>query len=314
MTILRTIDEARARLTRSVVTIGNFDGVHRGHQRLLDIVAAQAARLDATPVALTFEPHPVRFFDHAAPDLRLTTLTDRARLLTRGGAEVCVALAFDHAMAALSPEAFFQQILVEGLAAAHIVVGEDFHFGSKRRGTPEVLRALCEAAGVGLTLVPPVLEAGLPVSSTRVRQALTAADLPLAHALLGRPWAIEGEVIHGDARGRELGFPTANVACDNPLMPPDGIFVTTLVSERFGALPAITYIGQRPTFGDGPRTVETFVLNWRDERPLDLYAQIVRIDFHTFLRPDARYESAQLLMEQMARDVAAARAHFGLNA
>lgn len=312
MHILRTIEEATQRLTRSVVTIGNFDGVHLGHQRLLDEVITLAAERDATPVALTFEPHPARFFKPDAPAFCLTTLEARARLLARYGVTTCAALSFDHAMAAMTPAQFFEQILRDGLGATHIVVGEDFHFGHKRAGTPAVLRELCEAQGVGLTLVPPVLVDGLPVSSTRVREAIRAADMAAAAALLGRPWAIEGPVIHGDARGRELGFPTANVACDNPLMPPDGIFVATLVSPRFGALPAINYIGQRPTFGDGPRTVETFVLEWDDPRPLDLYGEDVRIELHRFLRPDARYESAEALMEQMARDVAQARAHFGL--
>jgi riboflavin kinase/FMN adenylyltransferase len=311
MHIARSIEEAAQRLTRSVVTIGNFDGVHLGHQWLITQTLERAAALDASPVVLTFEPHPVRFFKPDAPEFRLMTLEARARELGRLGIPCVVALPFDEALANMSPQRFFDDVLRDGLRAQHILVGQDFHFGHKRSGTPDVLRALCEAAGVGLSLMPPVQRQGWPISSTTVRAALREARMDEVRALLGRPWSIEGEVVHGDARGRTMGFPTANVACDNPLMPPDGIFITTLTSPTRGELPAITYIGQRPTFGDGPRTVETFVLHYEGDS-LNLYGEQVRIDFHRFLRPDARFDGMEALMAQMERDVAQARQHFGL--
>ena len=320
MEILTERDPCPAPPDGTVVTIGAYDGVHLGHRAVIDEVRARAATQGCRSAVVTFDRHPAQVIRPDSAPLLLTDLDQKLELLAGTGIDYAMVVRFDPDRATETAEHFVETVLVDCLRARSVVVGEDFHFGHNRRGNVALLGEMGARLGfdvLGHKLVGPDGQAArddAQVSSTAIRRALHEGRLVEANLMLGRPHEMRGVVVTGDQRGRTLGFPTANVACDNPLMPPDGIFVTTLVSERFGALPAITYIGQRPTFGDGPRTVETFVLNWRDERPLDLYAQIVRIDFHTFLRPDARYESAQLLMEQMARDVAAARAHFGLNA
>lgn len=313
MSLYRELAQARAAWTRPVVTIGNFDAAHLGHQALVAETRRLAEVAGVSAAALTFEPHPVRLFRPDAPPFLLVSLEERARLLVEGyGLDGVMALAFDRAMAGLSPEAFAAQVLVDGLGVSHVVVGEDFHFGAKRAGNGETLRALGEAMGFGVTVCAPVCVAGDVASSSRVREALRDGDVEAAAALLGRPHELVGRVVHGDARGRTMGYPTANVATTNPLLPRDGIYTSRLSVEGFGVLDAISYIGARPTFygEEGLRVVETFVLRWDEARPLDLYDRDARVALLEFIRPDAAFTDAESLMAQMDADVAHARAYF----
>ena len=309
MQVYRTLERAEQEIEGpSVVMIGNFDGVHLGHQALLQTGRALSSARAAI-IPMTFDPHPVRFFRPDSPAFELTTIEQRAALLDHHGADAVMVLPFGKEIASLSPREFVDQILHQTLKAERVIVGEDFRFGHKRAGNTEVLKELCAERNIAVTIHPPVEVGGQIISSTRVREKVWGGKMRDVPALLTRPYEIAGEVIHGDARGRELGYPTANIESENRVMPPDGIYTTTLTSERFGALPAITYIGKRPTYEeDGARNVETFVLDWSEEKPpLDLYGQRVQIAFHDFIRPDKAFDTDEALIEQMDRDVASAR-------
>lgn len=308
MAVYTSARAAGAAMTRPVVAIGNFDGVHRGHRDVLARAIARAEAAGTTAAALTFEPHPVRFFRPDAPAFRLTPAQQKHDLLQAAGVDV-VALAFDADLASLSPTDFVETILHQGVGASCVLVGADFAFGKGRAGNVEVLRELAGARGIEVEVVPPFRLDGAVVSSTRIREALVQGDLEVVTHLLGRPYAILGRVIHGDARGRELGYPTANVATPNPLLPPDGIYAATMTllegtsagEPAGGCFGAATYIGTRPTFDeDGARTVESFLL---DVEGIDLYERPVELAFHARTRPDQRFDSAEALVAQMERDV-----------
>ena len=320
MDVYRTLREAReAGPQPSVVTIGNFDGVHRGHQALLERAGELAAGLEprARVVTLTFEPHPVRFFRPGREPFELTTLRQRLDLLAAHGAAAAMVLTFDEELSQLEPEAFVDQILVEALGTRGVVVGQGFRFGHERAGTTEVIEQLGQERGFELAVCEPVERHGQVISSTRIREHVRAGRVDQIPALLTRPYRIWGRVVRGDARGRELGYPTANVASENELLPADGIYTTTLTAgQPWGELPSITYIGQRPTYEEEAtpgRTVETFVLGWPAGESLDLYERRVGIAFHEHLRPDRAFESSEALVAQMEQDVARARAWHGLD-
>lgn len=309
-----TLADARAGMIGpNVVTIGNFDGVHRGHQAL--IATARELARDRRVVALSFDPHPVRFFRPELEPFELTTIPQRLELLEEHGADSALVVPFGEEIASKSPREFVQEILIETLRAEHVVVGEGFRFGNRRAGTTRVLEELGEELGFGVEVFEPVRDEGGVISSTRIREHVHAGRVEQIPALLGRPYTIRGVVVHGDARGRELGFPTANVSTPNGVLPPDGIYTTTLEAPApFGALAAITYIGHRPTYEhNGERNIETFVLEWSGEEPLDLYELEVSVAFHEFIRPDQAFESSEALIEQMERDVTQARAFHGLS-
>ena len=295
-----------------VVAIGNFDGVHLGHQSLLDEVKRAARALGmprACAAALTFDPHPASYFRPEAQPLRLTTDAHKAQLLEQYGIEALVVLRFDAQLAGLSPEGFVDQVLVQMLGARHVVVGVDFRFGHKRAGDVSVLSSLCQERGIGLSALEALELGGAPVSSTRVRALVRDGDMEGARALLGRCFEVRGEVVHGDARGRTMGYPTANVSLEAELFIPDGIYATRMRVLESGSpwRAACSYIGKRPTFGPGPRTFETFVLDVAQGERLDLYESKVEVEFLSRIRPDHAFEDAQALVEQMDKDVARAR-------
>ncbi|RAL24781.1 hypothetical protein DL240_00800 [Lujinxingia litoralis] len=310
--VYTSISEAAEKLERSVVTIGNFDGMHRGHQAIFGQVVEQAARLGATSVAMTFEPHPVAFFRPEAAPAKLSVPPAKYGLMGRYGVDAVVALRFDEALASMSPEAFIKEVLVEALGAVEVVVGEDFRFGHRRAGTTELLRE--EGARYGLKVVVPKLVevGGAVVSSTRVRGLVKAGELAEVRELLGRPHRLTGEVVHGEARGRALGFPTANLeVVEGMALPPDGVYASRLAKggdER--GWRAITNIGTRPTFGGGARTVETFVLEEGVSDELDLYGEQVMLALYMRVREEKRFESPQALVAQIKSDVAQVRGFF----
>lgn len=305
-------DTVRARQARgdetSVVTIGNFDGVHRGHQALLSLAGTLAGG-EHRIIPMTFDPHPIRYFRPTSPAFELTTIEQRAQLLRAYGAHALFVLEFDELAANSSARDFVSTFLVDALGARHVIVGDGFRFAHKRSGTTDTLHELGQEYGFQAHVVEHVMDQGAPVSSTRVREHLRAGEVAIANALLTRPYFIGGVVVHGDARGRQLGYPTANTKTSNQVVIPDGIYTTTLRTEQFGALPACTYVGKRPTYeADNTRNIETFVLDYEGAAPLDLYDAQVTIDFHDFIRGDRAFRDSASLVEQMHVDVAAARA------
>ncbi|WP_156794039.1 bifunctional riboflavin kinase/FAD synthetase [Aeromicrobium marinum] len=302
---------------RSVVTIGNFDGVHRGHRHVVDRCRELAAALAPpvpTVVAVTFDPHPVQVFAPERAPVRLTSLTRRVRLLRDAGADEVRVLAFDHAMAAWSPEEFVRRVLVDDLHAAAVVVGENFRFGHRAAGDVALLQRLGEEhdfVAEGLAL-----DGGdEDHSSTLVRRLVATGDVTGAADVLGRPFAVEGEVVRGDQRGREIGYPTANVpVVDGEAVPADGVYAGWFVRASGERLPAAVSVGTNPTFDGTERRVESYVMasDGSARHDLDLYGEHVVVEFVLRLRAMERYDGLDALLEQMAADVDDARRALGV--
>ena len=282
-----------------VATIGNFDGQHKGHRSLLDIVVATARRLQGTAVVVTFDPHPVRTL---APHVDLKFLTSPEEKLARfeeAGIQDVILLEFTPAFAALAPAEFASQILKNGLGLKELFVGEHFSFGKGRAGKVSDLIQLGAQLGFEVHAVPPVKLDGEVVSSTRIRQMIQAGDMSKASRFLGRPYAIGGEVIHGDHRGQSLGWPTANLAVPSErVLPPDGVYAATVLWQG-RCMESATYIGTRPTFGVGDRVIEVYLL----DRQLDLYGQRIIVQFIERVRADIMFQSAEALADRIEQDV-----------
>ena len=288
---------------RSAVAVGNFDGVHRGHQALVAAAVARARETGGAAVVLTFDPHPARVLRPDAAPSALSTLAQKEELVTALGIDRLVALAFDARLAALSPAAFVQEVLASLLGARHVVVGESFRFGHARQGDARTLEALGGNEGFDVQLVPPVLHAGRPISSSRVREALAAGDVREAAQLLGRPYALDGHVVRGDGRGRTLGIPTANLRAEDQLLPARGVYAGSALVPSGEWRTAVVNVGERPTFGGTGLVVEAHLLDFAG----DLYDARVRLSFHARLRGEERFPSAQALVERIQADVRAAR-------
>jgi len=283
------------------VALGNFDGVHLGHAAVLR--AAHAARPDAPRAVLTFEPHPREFFRPQDPPFRLTLAAERAAALEALGVEILYQLPFNAGLSYLSAEAFITEILHEGIGAAHLACGADFAFGHRRGGDVSLLAPRAEAHGMGLTIVPAVADAQGPISATRIRRLLQDGYPERATALLGRPHAIRGEVMHGDARGRTIGFPTANIPLGRHLEPGRGVYAVT--SSIGGEMVnGVANIGLRPTVGGIESRLEAHFFDFTG----DLYGQELTIALHHFIREERKFESFDALKTQIGADATAARA------
>ena len=293
-------------LRGATVALGNMDGVHRGHRAVL--AAAHAGRPSAPLAVLTFEPHPREHFRPEDPPFRLTPLPAKAAVLGEAGAALVVALPFDATLAAMPAEQFFETVLRERLGAVHLACGQDFAFGHRRGGDATTLARLAEAAGIGLTVVPPVADAQGPISSTRIRRALQDGYPERATAMLGRPWEIRGEVVHGDKLGRVLGWPTANLWLGRHLEPARGVYAVTVALPDGRELKGVSNIGRRPTLGGDPQTrLETHVFDFSG----DLYGAEIGVRLRHFLRPDAKFDGLEALKLAIARDAEDARAVLG---
>lgn len=311
-----TVTLARRELYRiapgrpSAVTIGVFDGVHRGHQHLVALLLERARQDGLASVALTFNPHPRTVLQPGTVITYLTSIEERIELLQALGLDAVCVLAFTSELAQLSPHDFLT-LLVQELEMRLLVVGPDFALGRGRVGDIDVIRAEGEALGFAVQIAPLLTEEGEKVGSTAVREALAAGDLERVARLLGRPFSLRGPVVTGDRRGRSLGFPTANIALGlDRALPPYGIYVTrTYVREN--AYPSCTSIGVRPTFHtDGQAIVETYVLDFDEE----IYGEEIRIDFLHRLRDEMRFDTVDALIAQMRRDVNETREWFRENA
>jgi riboflavin kinase/FMN adenylyltransferase len=285
-----------------VLAIGNFDGVHRGHQALIEAAVAKAREIGAPAGALIFEPHPREFFHPEEPHFRLTPLPQKLEIFEGLGLDLAIVLAFDAQLSGLSADAFISQVLVEGLRARHIVIGHDFFFGKSRGGTPETLQLASQKLGFGLTVIAPVAEDGEVFSSSAIRLRLAQGDVRGAARMLGRWWRVGGSVVGGAKRGLGLGFPTANVPLPRGTGLGHGIYAVRafVEGERYEGA---AYLGTRPTYDDGKPVLEVFLFGFSG----DLYGREVAVEFIDFVRPDRKFESTEALIAQMKSDCAHAQ-------
>jgi len=285
------------------VALGNFDGVHLGHVAVL--AAAHQARPDLPLMALTFEPHPREHFRPDDPPFRLTLLPAKAACLAAHGAREVVAVPFDGALSAMSAEDFVERVLHQGLGARHLACGGDFAFGHRRGGNVAFLQAAAEARGIGLTIVPHVTSSEGPISSTRIRRQLQDGYPERAAGLLGRPWSIVGPVTHGDARGRTIGFPTANIPLGRHLEPARGVYAVRARLEDGREVPGVANLGRRPTLGGDPISrLEAHLFDFEG----DIYGQELDVALLAYIRDERKFASFAELTTQIAADAAAARA------
>lgn len=286
----------------AVLAIGNFDGVHRGHQALLRSATAVGRELGAPSGALVFEPHPREFFHPEEPHFHLTPQPQKLRLFERTGLNMTVVLPFDAGLAALSAEDFVKRVIVDGLGARHVVIGHDFFFGRKRGGTPETMRAAAADLGFGITIIPPVADDGEVFSSSAIRLRLAQGDVKGAARMLGRTWCTEGKVVGGARRGTGLGFPTANIPLPVGTALGHGIYAVR-VNVDGESHEGAAYLGTRPTYDNGMPVLEVFLFDFDG----DLYGRVIEVEFVDFIRPDRKFDSSEALIQQMQKDVARAR-------
>jgi len=282
-----------------VLALGNFDGLHRGHVKIIERIQRGAGERGGMSVVLTFDPHPPRIVrPDKAPPL-LMTKAQKIEALGRAGVQGVAVVRFTREMSQWEPEKFVRNVLVEWLRVAEVWVGADFLFGRDRTGNFTVLRALGAQYGFRVEKIDPIRYKDFVVSSTRIRRLLAEGRVDESAALLGHHYAIEGTVVEGNKRGREIGFPTANLATDNELVPPNGVYATAITIDG-QVLPSVTNIGQRPTFGDSlATTIEAHVMG----QSMDLYGRTVRLAFVQRLRDERKFPDLEALQEQISADV-----------
>lgn len=301
MRILRSAASFPPAMHGAVAAIGNFDGVHLGHRALVAAVGEEAARRNRPCAVITFEPHPRRFFVPSSPPFRLDALSTKARILSDLGIDAVLALPFDARLAAQTPEEFVDHILADELKLGHVVVGYDFTFGKARAGDTAMLHELCARRGIGVTVVA-AQQDGEVYSSTRIRTLLEKGDLAGANRVLARPWEIVGTVEHGDKVGREIGYPTANVAMTDFLVPKFGVYAVRCVidGERHHG---VASLGIRPTFNQTDVKLEVYLFDFSG----DLYDREMRVEFHAFIRPELKFDGIEPLKAKIAEDCDEAR-------
>jgi riboflavin kinase/FMN adenylyltransferase len=290
----------------SVVSIGNFDGVHAGHVQLLSVLKKEARTLGVKATAMTFEPHPHEFFSPQNAPPRLLRWRDKIEKLTEAGVDQIFSLRFNQALAQTSAEDFVKKYLVDGLGVRHVVIGDDFRFGRKRTGDVYLLRELGERWDFSISTVDTYLIGSERVSSTRIREALRQDDFDLAEKLLGYRYAIQGRVAHGDKRGRTIGFPTANIVLAHDNVPVWGVYAVRVHSDDGVSRPGVANIGIRPTVGGERVLLETHLFDFADE----IYGCRIRVEFEKKIRPEQRFKSFEALKAQIALDADAARQWF----
>ncbi len=289
-------------LTGAVVAIGNFDGVHRGHRAVIGAALKRAKRLRRKAAALTFSPHPRLFLRPKEPLFQLSSPRDRLRLLAATGLDGAIVMGFDAALAATSAEEFIERILVGRFNIGGAAIGFDFHFGKNRAGSPAFLTEQGARLGFAVDIVPPLEDEGRPVSSGAVRAALADGKVVEAAELLGAPWFISGEVIHGGKRGRDLGFPTANIRLDPACGLKHGIYAVRVAVGDMRH-DGVASFGVRPMFDDGAPLLEVFLFDFDD----DLYGQMIDVAFIGWIRHEQKFSSVETLKRHMQADAAQAR-------
>lgn len=287
-----------------VATVGTYDGLHRGHQAILDEVKARSTQMGLPATVFSFEPMPNEFLRPDDPPARLSRFREKYKLLNDLGVHEFFCPRFDDAMRTLTPDQFIEQLLVESIGTKHLVVGDDFRFGAKRAGSIDDLRAAGRQFGFGVTVVPPVFSQGERISSTGVRRALAAGHMDLATGLLGRPYMMSGRVVRGQQLGRALGFPTANIPVKRRKTATSGIFAARVHGLREGLLTGVANLGTRPTVGGGGEMLlEVFIFDF----DRNIYGEYLDVDFIARLREEQKFPDLETMIVQMHKDVADAR-------
>ncbi len=299
MRVIRGLHNIRADDRQVAVSLGNYDGVHRGHRALFTELGRSAP--DLRRCAVCFEPQPLEVLRPEAAPLRLQSLAEKLRCLREIGVEQALVLSFNRALCEMPAADFVRQVLVRGLGVRQLLVGDDYRFGHERQGDWRLLQAMAEEGGYRLARLPTVEQAGERVSSTRIREHLAQGQLDAANQLLGRDYRLRGRVVHGLKLGRELGAPTANVALRRPSPLRHGVYCV-----RLDGLPGVANIGLRPTLGGLDELLEVHLL---DGRP-SLYGRMVSVSFERFLRPELKFDGLPALRQAINEDIAAARRHF----
>jgi riboflavin kinase/FMN adenylyltransferase len=290
-------------LRGSIVALGNFDGFHLGHQAVVGRAIQRGFHERRPVIVATFDPHPVRFFKPDAPPFRLTTLDQREALFAHAGADVMLVFEFDEALRSTSAEDFVTDLLATRIGAAGVVTGDDFTFGRMRGGNAGLLKTLGDECGIAAETVAPVLLDDVRISSGRIREALETGDMAIATRLLSRDFAIAGVVEQGDQRGRELGYPTANVRLGDYQRPRYGIYAVRVTLEDGSEHPGVASLGVRPTFEPPQELLEAHLF----DIDRDLYGQRIEVALHAFIRDEKKFESAEALVAAMRNDEDEAR-------
>jgi riboflavin kinase/FMN adenylyltransferase len=290
-------------LRGSIVALGNFDGFHLGHQAVVGRAIQRGFHERRPVIVATFDPHPVQFFKPDVPPFRLTTLDQREALFAHAGADAMLVFHFDKALAVTSSEDFVSEVLARQIGAAGVVTGDDFTFGRGRKGDVPLLKALGEQHGVIAEAVAPVLLDGTRISSGRIREALAAGDIGTATHLLTRDYAIEGVVQRGDARGRELSYPTANLELRDYQRPKYGIYAVRVTLDDGSEHPGVASLGVRPTFEPEQELLEAHLFGFEG----DLYGRRIEVALHAYIREELKFDGPEPLAAQMREDEAAAR-------
>ena len=304
MELIHGLHNLRSRHRGCVATIGNFDGVHLGHQAVLGQLAERGAELGLPTVVVTFEPHPREFFARGTVPARLTRFREKLQALLRFSVARVVCLRFDQALANMPAAAFIRRLLVEGLAVRYLVVGDDFRFGKGRTGDFAMLRAAGNEHGFQVAAMHTFNVDGMRVSSTRIREALAQDDLVTAEKLLGRPYRMCGRVVHGDERGRAIGFPTANIHLHRDSSPVSGVYAVEVFGLDKEPLAGVANVGTRPTLGGTQSRLEVHLFDVDS----DIYGHYIHVDFLHKLRPEQRFASLEELVNQIRKDAMEARA------
>ena len=308
MKFIRGIHNLNEQHRGCVLTIGNFDGVHRGHQALMSRLCEEGRKRNLPVVVMVFEPQPLELFAGDKAPARLTRLREKLRYLAEAGVDKVLCVRFDRRFAALSAQSFISELLVEKLDVKYLAVGDDFRFGAGRQGDFLLLQKAGAEYGFDVVSTETFCDGGKRISSTAVRQALAADDLALAQSLLGHPFSISGRVVHGDALGRTLGFPTANLPLRRSVSPVKGVYAVEVHGLTPEPIPGVANIGTRPTVKGLRQQLEVHLLDIN----MNLYGRHIDVVLKQKLRNEQRFASLEALKEQIAKDVVTARQFFGL--
>ena len=291
------------RLKGSILALGNFDGFHLGHQAVVSRAVARAFHERRPVIVATFDPHPVRFFKPDVPPFRLTNLDQREALFAHAGADAMLVFEFGEELRSTTAEDFVNELVAKRIGAAGVVTGDDFGFGKGRNGNVEVLKRLAAGHGIAAEAVAPVLIDGVRVSSGRIREALVAGDTATATHLLTRDFTVQGVVERGDARGREFGYPTANLGLGDYQRPKYGVYAVRVTIDDGTEHPGVANLGIRPTFQPPQELLEAHLFDFEG----DLYGRKIEVALHAFIREERKFDSAEALVAEMREDDAKAR-------
>jgi riboflavin kinase / FMN adenylyltransferase len=305
MEVFRNIEDFRRPELKTVVTMGNFDGIHLGHQALVGNAVAEAKQWGTKSIVFTFEPHPLKLLAPERAPQMIVNHQDKMDMLQGLGVDAVIVQSFDHRFASIQAEDFVRRYLLERLNLSKIWLGSDLRFGRARKGSAEDLIRWGTELGFGVGIVEPILVQGHRISSSRIRQLIEQGRVDEVQPMLGRYHFISGKIVSGYRRGRNMGFPTANLAATTELLPGDGIYATSLQLQNRCWL-SVSSVGQNPTFGEGLRTIEAFILDFVG----DIYGESVKLTFVRRIREERMFAQIEDLVTQMHEDVQAARAIF----